>query len=169
MKTAKVKDVKAGKPFEGQRGTLYGWWVSMDNGDNISVNTQSADRQPWNVGDEATYEIVKTHQGKNGPWHSAKKVTSNGFAGRSGGPGITGTAPRPSSGWSPEKEKSIMVQGLLKSIIESGADKKSWAELLDHAMSIHDSRVGAAPAAPAPTPAPAPASVVADDESDLPF
>ena len=159
MKTAKVKDVKAGKPFEGQRGTLYGWWVSMDNGDNISVNTQSADRQPWNVGDEATYEIVKTHQGKNGPWHSAKKVTSNGFAGRTGVP-----APRPS--WSPEKEKSIMVQGLLKSIIESGADKKSWAELLDHAMSIHDSRVGAAPA---PTPAPAPASVVADDESDLPF
>ena len=158
MKTAKVKDVKAGKPFEGQRGTLYGWWVSMDNGDNISVNTQSADRQPWNVGDEATYEIVKTHQGKNGPWHSAKKVTSNGFAGRTGG-----SAPRPS--WSPEKEKSIMVQGLLKSIIESGADKKSWAELLDHAMSIHDSRVGAAPAAPAPAPAPA----VADDESDLPF
>lgn len=166
MKTAKVKDVKAGKPFEGQRGTLYGWWVSMDNGDNISVNTQSADRQPWNVGDEATYEIVKTHQGKNGPWHSAKKVTSNGFAGRSGVP-----APRPS--WSPEKEKSVMVQGLLKSIIESGVKAEAWETMLDFAIKLHDkfstttTVTTAGPTGSGGTSSPAPAVVEEDD--GLPF
>ena len=165
MKTAKVSKVMSGKPFDGPRGTLYGWWVTMDNGDNISVNTQSADRQPWAEGDTATYEITKTHQGKNGPWHSAKKVNPNG--GFSGG---GSSAPKQGGSWTPAKEKSVMVQGLLKSIIESGSLVNEWETKLKTAIDIHDRVVGSPAPAEAPAPAaPKPVAVSNNDESDLPF
>lgn len=124
MKTGKVRSVTAGKPFQGQRGMLYGWWVTIDNGDRISVNTQSEDRKPWEVGDEAHYDIVKTHEGKNGPWHSAKKARPDGFMPTGG---TLSAAPR-STGWSPEKETRIEVQGLVQAAIAGGASTQEEIE-----------------------------------------
>lgn len=43
-----------------------------------------------------------------------------------------------SSGWSPEKEASVMIQGLLKSVIESGVEKNQWHQYLSEAMALHD-------------------------------
>lgn len=41
-------------------------------------------------------------------------------------------------GWSKEKEASVMIQGLLKSVIESGAPKNEWSTHLAHALVTHD-------------------------------
>ena len=41
-KTSVVKDIKsAGQPYEGQYGTLYGFYVTFENGDNGKYNSKS--------------------------------------------------------------------------------------------------------------------------------
>jgi len=173
MKQAVVKSVKAGNPFDGPNGMLYGWWVTMDNGDNISVNTQKQDTPPWREGEMAFYEIKKTHQGKKGPWHTAKKIKNPAFG--EGGVSGSSTSTGHAGHWTPEKEKSIMVQAFIKSIIESGAAQTNWEPLLGSAIALHDKYAGKPAAAPAPAPttaAPAPVQksiVDPPDEDDLPF
>lgn len=170
MKQAVVKSVKAGNPFDGPQGMLYGWWVSMDNGDNISVNTQKQDTPPWREGEMAFYEIKKTHQGKKGPWHSAKKIKNPAFG--DGAPAGSSGSAGSGSHWTPEKEKSIMVQAFVKSIIESGAAQPNWEQFLVAAIALHDKYAGKpAVAAPPVAAAPAPQAVITgpDEEDDLPF
>lgn len=47
-------------------------------------------------------------------------------------------ASKQASGWSPEKENSVMIQGLLKSIIEGGIASKDWEAALNTALTLHD-------------------------------
>lgn len=168
-KTATVLKVAQGKPFEGSHGTLYGWWVSLSNGDNISVNTQSPDKGPWPVGAEATYDITKTHQGRNGPWHTAKKIVPKPDYSR---PAASSGGQSKSTGWTPEKENSVMIQGLLKSIIESNTPQAEWEPKLLAALALHDSVVAkrtvtaAAYAAPAAPQGPAGQGAFPDDIDD---
>lgn len=160
MKTSIVKEVRKGKPYEGAHGTLYGWWVTMDNGDSISVNTKSADRSPWRVGDEALYELGQEHEGKYGPWYNAKKISPEKPANGYSKPSSNGAG-----GWSKEKETSVMIQGLLKSIIESGKDPDDWANLLGKAIVVHNTKLASLmkPAEPAPV------AAGEEDDDGLPF
>jgi hypothetical protein len=169
QKTGVVLKVDQGKPFEGAHGTLYGWWVSLSNGDNISVNTQSPDKAPWPVGAEATYEITKTHQGRNGPWHTAKKIVPKENFARP----AAGQPAKQATGWTPEKENSVMIQGLLKSIIESSTPQAEWEPKLLAALALHDATVAkrtvTAAAYPA-APKPALAGAFQEEEGDsIPF
>lgn len=58
-----------------------------------------------------------------------------------------------SGGWSPQKEASVMVQGLLKSVIEAGIPGEKWEDAVRKAVSVHDKiagEIGAAKAAQVP-------------------
>ena len=65
-KTSVVKDIKsAGQPYEGQYGTLYGFYVTFENGDNGKYNSKSEHQTKFVVGQEATYEYIgREYQGK---------------------------------------------------------------------------------------------------------
>lgn len=168
-KTSALKSVKQGNPYEGAHGTLYGWWCTMENGDNLSVNTQSPDKAPWEIGQQATYEITKTHQGRNGPWHNAKKIVPKPDYSR---PAASSGGQSKSTDWSPEKTNSVMIQGLLKSIIASSTPQAEWEPKLLAALALHDSAVAkrtvtaAAYAAPAAPQGPAGQGAFPDDIDD---
>lgn len=172
MTTGKVTKVRQGKGYTNSFGDFDGWWVEIDNGDVLSVNTQQADppKQPWTVGEQAWYEKgeAKTST-KGGTWYSAKKKKAPDAApsgNNQAAPGHSG------GGWSKEKETSVMVQGLLKSIIESGAAQDQWKTLLGQALFIHD-QVVASRLKPVEQPEPVhqgkPAPIGDDDSGDLPF
>ena len=58
-KTSIVKDIKsAGQPYEGQYGTLYGFYVTFENGDNGKYNSKSQDQTKFVIGQEATYDYI---------------------------------------------------------------------------------------------------------------
>jgi len=65
-KASVVKDIKsAGQPYEGQYGTLYGFYVTFENGDNGKYNSKSEHQTKFVVGQEATYEYIgREYQGK---------------------------------------------------------------------------------------------------------
>lgn len=67
------------------------------------------------------FKIDRPKDGSNGQAYS-RQTSSNGTSG----------------GWSKEKENSVMIQGLLKSIIESGMESKNWEDALHKALEIHD-------------------------------
>jgi hypothetical protein len=58
------------------------------------------------------------------------------------------------SSWSPEKEASVMVQGFLKSIVESGQKSEHWELAARKMLQIHDKLVAERTTAPAPPVAP---------------
>ena len=57
-----VKDIKsAGEPYNGQYGTLYGFYVTFENGDNGKYNSKDPNQTKFAVGQEATYAVSYTH------------------------------------------------------------------------------------------------------------
>jgi len=73
-KASVVKDIKsAGQPYEGQYGTLYGFYVTFENGDNGKYNSKSENQTKFVVGQEATYEYIgREYQGKT--YYTVKPV-----------------------------------------------------------------------------------------------
>jgi len=73
-KASVVKDIKsAGQPYEGQYGTLYGFYVTFENGDNGKYNSKSENQTKFVVGEEATYEYIgREYQGKT--YYTVKPV-----------------------------------------------------------------------------------------------
>jgi hypothetical protein len=73
-KASVVKDIKsAGQPYEGQYGTLYGFYVTFENGDNGKYNSKSEHQTKFVVGEEATYEYIgREYQGKT--YYTVKPV-----------------------------------------------------------------------------------------------
>jgi len=73
-KASVVKDIKsAGQPYEGQYGTLYGFYVTFENGDNGKYNSKSEHQTKFVVGQEATYEYIgREYQGKT--YYTVKPV-----------------------------------------------------------------------------------------------
>ncbi len=65
-KTSKVVNIKsAGAPYESQYGTLYGFYISFENGDNGKYNSKTEDCVKFVIGSEATYEYIpREYQGK---------------------------------------------------------------------------------------------------------
>ena len=107
-KTSIVKDIKsAGQPYTGQYGTLYGFYVTFENGDNGKYNSKSADQNKFVVGQEATYDYIpREYNGKT--YYTVKPVNPQ-------------YAPSgASSGSHTSKDESIIRQTALKAAAELG-------------------------------------------------
>lgn len=61
---SKITKITQGKPYDSQHGTLYGFFYTFEDGTNISANHKTV-QSPFQVGDEAEYEITGTF-GKDG-------------------------------------------------------------------------------------------------------
>ena len=113
-KTSIVKDIKsAGEPYTGQYGTLYGFYVTFENGDNGKYNSKSADQTKFVLGQEATYDYIpREYNGKT--YYTVKPVN----------PQYANVAPSGStstpSGTHTSKDESIIRQTALKAAAEIG-------------------------------------------------
>ena len=113
-KTSIVKDIKsAGQPYEGQYGTLYGFYVTFENGDNGKYNSKSQDQTKFVVGQEATYDYIpREYQGKT--YYTVKPVNPQ-YA------NVTPTtSAAPATGGSMSTNESIIRQTALKAAAELG-------------------------------------------------
>lgn len=108
-KTSIVKDIKsAGQPYEGQYGTLYGFYVTFENGDNGKYNSKSQDQTKFVIGQEATYDYIpREYNGKT--YYTVKPVN----------PQYANNAPS-GGGKTTSKDESIIRQTALKAAAELG-------------------------------------------------
>jgi hypothetical protein len=111
-KTSIVKDIKsAGQPYEGQYGTLYGFYVTFENGDNGKYNSKSENQTKFVVGQEATYDYIpREYNGKT--YYTVKPVNPQ-YANNA--PTTPGTGGKHTS-----KDESIIRQTALKAAAELG-------------------------------------------------
>jgi hypothetical protein len=113
-KTSIVKDIKsAGDPYTGQYGTLYGFYVTFENGDNGKYNSKDPNQNKFLVGQEATYDYIpREYNGKT--YYTVKPVN----------PQYANVAPSgstsTSSGTHTSKDESIIRQTALKAAAEIG-------------------------------------------------
>ena len=110
-KTSIVRDIKsAGEPYTGQYGTLYGFYVTFENGDNGKYNSKSQDQTKFVVGQEATYDYIpREYNGKT--YYTVKPVNPQ-YATPSSG-AVQG-------GSHTSKDESIIRQTALKAAAELG-------------------------------------------------
>ena len=110
-KTSIVRDIKsAGEPYTGQYGTLYGFYVTFENGDNGKYNSKSQDQTKFVVGQEATYDYIpREYNGKT--YYTVKPVNPQ-YATPSSG-AVQG-------GNHTSKDESIIRQTALKAAAELG-------------------------------------------------
>lgn len=116
-KTSIVKDIKsAGEPYNGQYGTLYGFYVTFENGDNGKYNSKSADQNKFMIGQEATYEYIpREYNGKT--YYTVKPVNPQ-YANVALQSGSNATSTP--SGTHTSKDESIIRQTALKAAAEIG-------------------------------------------------
>lgn len=113
-KTSIVKDIKsAGEPYNGQYGTLYGFYVTFENGDNGKYNSKDPNQSKFVIGQEATYDYIpREYNGKT--YYTVKPVNPQyANVAPSGG----SSAP---SGTHTSKDESIIRQTALKAAAELG-------------------------------------------------
>ena len=113
-KTSIVKDIKsAGEPYNGQYGTLYGFYVTFENGDNGKYNSKDPNQNKFLVGQEATYDYIpREYNGKT--YYTVKPVNPQ-YANVAPSNGTS--AP---SGTHTSKDESIIRQTALKAAAEIG-------------------------------------------------
>lgn len=186
MKTSNVVKVTYKKEWQSKNGPMHSWHVTMDNGDAGEVNTKSADKGPWEVGEEASYTMeAKDYNGNT--YYKITKIT----------PFKQGAAQGGGSKWVPDAEREsrkerwakqliISRQAALNtaaSLISAGNGQSSVENLTGIAgqilkwtfEGINLNALANPPKAevpkpePPPAPKPAPAHIVGDDESSLPF
>ena len=111
-KTSIVKDIKsAGQPYEGQYGTLYGFYVTFENGDNGKYNSKSENQTKFVVGQEATYDYIpREYNGKT--YYTVKPVNPQYAT-----PNTSGAV---QGGKHTSKDESIIRQTALKAAAELG-------------------------------------------------
>lgn len=116
-KTSIVKDIKsAGEPYNGQYGTLYGFYVTFENGDNGKYNSKSADQTKFVLGQEATYDYIpREYNGKT--YYTVKPVNPQ-YANVAPQSGSNATSTP--SGTHTSKDESIIRQTALKAAAEIG-------------------------------------------------
>lgn len=114
-------------------GTFYTFVVELEGGIKGQVSSKSPAPYRFNPGDEVEYTFTASAN----PQHLGKLKLEKPKDQPQAGEQST------SRGWSPEKECSVMVQGLLKSIIEAGIKSPDWAAALAHALVTHDNAVRA--------------------------
>jgi len=116
-KTSIVTDVKsAGEPYNGQYGTLYGFYVTFENGDNGKYNSKDQNQNKFLAGQEATYEYIPRDY--NGKTYFTVKPVNPQFA--QGGTYTPSNATSTPSGATTSKDESIIRQTALKAAAEIG-------------------------------------------------
>ena len=144
--------------------TYYKFVVTLDNGQSGEVKGMSETLR-FVAGEEVTVKEFKPSANPKFPLGTLKldKI-------RDGAPGQTAAsngnsqAARPTAsnvppmvsvqhgGWTKEKEQSVMIQGLLKSIIEAGVPKEEWDVYLKSALTLHDGMLAGRTKNPNPVP-----------------
>jgi hypothetical protein len=141
--------------YDGQHGTMYTFVCVLEDGTTGQVSSKTPAPHRFGPGDDVEYSFTPAanakHMGRLKIEKPKDEVPANGAP----------NEPQRGSGWSPAKEASVMIQGLLKSIVESGAPKENWADMLSIAIKTHDTflrqRIAAKAGQPAPQPVAAPA------------
>lgn len=126
------------KSYNGSHGTMYTFLCTLENGTTGQVSSKSPTPHRFGVGDEVEFTFTPAAN----PAHTGRlKIEKP----KDEVPPINGEAHSSNGqrGWSPQKEASVMIQGLLKSIIESGAPVEQWSALLNQAIGTHDTALGA--------------------------
>lgn len=128
--------------YTGQHGTMYTFMVAIEGGPTGQVSSKSPAPYRFRVGDEVDYTFTPPEKaGWTGRMKVEKPKDQGGIA-----TAPNSAAPQSeqrSSGWSPAKEASVMFQGFIKSIIESGAPVQNWDAMLAEATALHDANVRA--------------------------
>ena len=115
-KTSIVKDIKsAGEPYQGQYGTLYGFYVTFENGDNGKYNSKDPNQSKFVVGQEATYDYIPREY--NGKTYTVKPVNPQ-YA--QGGSYTPSNSTSQGGGTHTSKDESIIRQTALKAAAELG-------------------------------------------------
>lgn len=116
-KTSIVKDIKsAGEPYNGQYGTLYGFYVTFENGDNGKYNSKDPNQTKFLVGQEATYDYIpREYNGKT--YYTVKPVNPQ-YANVAPQSGSNATSTP--SGTTTSRDESIIRQTALKAAAEIG-------------------------------------------------
>lgn len=116
-KTSIVKDIKsAGEPYNGQYGTLYGFYVTFENGDNGKYNSKDPNQSKFVIGQEATYDYIpREYNGKT--YYTVKPVNPQ-YANVAPQSGSNATSAP--SGTHTSKDESIIRQTALKAAAEIG-------------------------------------------------
>ena len=116
-KTSIVKDIKsAGEPYNGQYGTLYGFYVTFENGDNGKYNSKDPNQTKFLVGQEATYDYIpREYNGKT--YYTVKPVNPQ-YANVAPQSGSNATSTP--SGTTTSRDESIVRQTALKAAAEIG-------------------------------------------------
>lgn len=99
---SKVLKVELVKEFQTKAGTtMYSWNVVTEAGDSGTTNTAKKEA-PWNVGDEAEYDVEKTEYNGN-TYTKLKKVYAQGGGGFGGG-----------KKWTPDPERETRKERIAR-------------------------------------------------------
>ena len=141
--------------------TYYKFVVTLDNGQSGEVKGMSETLR-FVAGEEVTVKEFKPSANPKFPLGTLKldKIregqapTGNGTP-QAARPTASNVPPMVSvqhGGWTKEKEQSVMIQGLLKSIIEAGVPKEEWDVYLKSALTLHDGMLAGRTKSPNPVP-----------------
>lgn len=140
------------RSWTGGNGTLWYFDVTILGEDGKEVKGEAGGKTQgsyrFGPGDEVEYTVDEGQYG-----NKLKLDKPKDGAGAYVGSKTNHAAPSSGGGWSPAKENSVMIQGLLKSVIEGGIKSPQWEEALRAALLLHDKILSErAPAAKAPEP-----------------
>lgn len=146
----RMKDGKQRSYGEGDRKTFYfDVTVTGEDGKEMKGEVGGKTEGSYRFGPGDEVDITSAQQTEYG-WKFKFDKPKDGSGGYMGSK-TNHAAPSSGGGWSKEKENSVMIQGLLKSVIENGMASTHWEEALRMALSIHDKLLSErAPAAKAP-------------------
>lgn len=142
----------------GQGKTMFTFFYVLENGMKGEASHQTPEPR-FPLGSEVVAKDKTNPQFPQYPKLDLNKPgAENGFSGKGGG-----------GNWSPQKEASVMIQGLLKSLIQSGVKSEHWADALKKAISVHDEALALRAPKPAPAPAPMQQAInsIRGDENDF--
>jgi hypothetical protein len=124
--------------FDGAHGTMYTFSMELEDGTRGQVNSKSPAPYRLAIGEEVEYTYTPNANPKYLGRLKVEKPKDGGYAAPAAGQPARQQSSGGSSGWSPAKEASVLIQGFVKSIVESGAPKEAWGDLLAHAITTHD-------------------------------
>ena len=154
----RLKDGQQRNSGEGERKVFYfDVTITGEDGKEMKgeVGGKTEGSYRFSPGDVVEYTAEQTQYGWKFKFDKPKdQQTGNGPTG-----GRSSYQSQSSGNWSPQKENSVMIQGLLKSVIESGMASEHWSKAVRKALTLHDEvlaeRIPAPAAAPTPSAGPA--------------
>lgn len=139
----KMKKDRTQDSFSAHGNTMYVYLIKIEGSPTGEVNSLKPDEYPIPVGTDVEFSFHPSDDTRfMGKYKGVKKV--EGSSG-SGAPSSQAQSAHPSN-----RDTSITVQAVLKSVIESGADPKDWGKLVKHGLFIHDEAVEMRSSGPKP-------------------